>query len=41
MNEMASGTSQINEAVQEVHTLTQQNKSSINNLSEEVNKFIV
>ncbi len=41
MNEMASGAIQINNAVQEVSNLTQQNKESIKNLPEEVNKFKV
>ncbi len=41
MNEMASGAFQINSSVQEVNELTQQNKASIKNLSEEVNKFKV
>ncbi|PIE98176.1 MAG: methyl-accepting chemotaxis protein [Treponema sp.] len=41
MNEMASGASQINNAVQEVNELTQQNKTSIERLSDEVNKFKV
>ncbi len=41
MNEMASGATEINNAVQEVSNLTHQNKESIKNLSEEVNKFKV
>ncbi len=41
MNEMASGATQINNAIQEVSDLTHQNKESIRNLSEEVNKFKV
>ncbi len=41
MNEMASGASQINSSVQEVSELTQQNKESIQSLSEEVSKFKV
>jgi len=39
MNEMASGAIQINNAVQEVNDITQKNKRSIQNLSEEVGKF--
>lgn len=41
MNEMASGVVQINNAVQEVHEITQKNKISIGNLAEEVKKFKV
>ncbi len=41
MNEMASGAVQINEAVQKINELTQQNKASIDNLVEEMNKFKV
>ncbi|PIE98152.1 MAG: methyl-accepting chemotaxis protein [Treponema sp.] len=41
MNEMAVGASQINQAVQEVNNLTQQNKTSIDRLSDDVNKFKV
>ena len=41
MNEMAAGAAQINQAVQEVNDITQQNKRSIQNLSEEVGKFKV
>ncbi len=41
MNEMASGAGQINSSVQEVNDLTQQNKESIKNLADEVNKFKV
>ena len=41
MNEMASGAVQINNAVQEVNTISQKNKESIENLSKEVNKFKV
>ncbi len=41
MNEMASGAVQINNAIQEVNGLTRQNKESIKNLSDEVNKFKV
>ena len=41
MNEMASGAIQINNAVQEVHEITQKNKASIQNLAEEVGKFKV
>ena len=40
MNEMASGAVQINNAVQEVNEITQKNKQSIQNLAEEVGKFI-
>ena len=39
MNEMASGAVEINKAVQEVTTLTQKNKHSIDNLAIEVGKF--
>ena len=39
MNEMASGAVEINKAVQEVNTLTQKNKLSIDNLAIEVGKF--
>ena len=41
MNEMASGAVQINNAVQEVHEITQKNKQSIDNLALEVSKFKV
>ncbi len=41
MNDMADSTTQINHSVQEVNDLSQENKQSINNLSEEVNKFKV
>ena len=41
MNEMAAGATQINNAVQEVNDITQQNKRSIENLTEEVGKFKV
>ncbi len=39
MNEIAAGAIEINNAVQEVNSLTQQNNSSIKNLSEEVSRF--
>ena len=39
MNVMARETVQINNAVQEVNTITQQNKEAIENLSKEVGKF--
>ncbi|WP_238569993.1 methyl-accepting chemotaxis protein [Treponema phagedenis] len=39
MDEMASGVVQINNAVQEVNEITQKNKESIENVSNEVNKF--
>ena len=41
MNEMASGAIQINNAVQEVNTMTQKNKQSIEKLVNEVGKFKV
>ena len=41
MNEMASGAVQINNAVQEVNRITQENKTSIKKLAEEVGKFKV
>ena len=41
MNEMAAGAVQINNAVQEVNAITQKNKTSIENLSNEVSKFKV
>ena len=41
MNEMADGAVQINNAVQEVHEITQKNKQSIKNLAGEVAKFKV
>ena len=41
MNEMAIGAAQINNAVQEVNNITQQNKRSIENLTDEVGKFKV
>ena len=41
MNEMASGALQISNTVQEVHSITQQNKQSIQNLANEVKKFKV
>ena len=39
MNEMASGTIQINNAVQEVNAMTQKNRESIKKLANEVGKF--
>ena len=39
MNEMAAGASRINNAVQGVNEITQKNKRSIENLTEEVGKF--
>lgn len=39
MNEMSAGAIQINNAVQEVNTITQKNKQAIENLSSEVGKF--
>ena len=39
MNEMADELGHINSAVQEVHSLTQKNKQSIENLAAEVSKF--
>ncbi|MGP1576634.1 MAG: methyl-accepting chemotaxis protein [Treponema sp.] len=39
MNEMAVGAVQINNAVQDINEITQQNKASIENLANEVNKF--
>ena len=41
MNEMASGTIQISNAVQEVSGISQTNKESIENLVSEVSKFKV
>ena len=41
MNEMASGAVQINNAVQEVNRITQENKTSIQKLADEVGKFKV
>ena len=41
MSEMAIGATQINNAIQEVNDITQQNKRSIENLTEEVGKFKV
>ena len=41
MNEMAAGASQINTAVQDVNNISQKNKRSIENLSNEVKKFKV
>ena len=41
MNEMASGAVQISNAVQEVNTISQKNKQSIENLANEVSKFKV
>ncbi|WP_428770811.1 methyl-accepting chemotaxis protein [Treponema sp. HNW] len=41
MNEMASGVVQIRNAVTEVNEITQKNKTNIENLSNEVNKFKV
>ncbi|UTC49960.1 methyl-accepting chemotaxis protein [Treponema sp. OMZ 855] len=41
MNEMAIGAAQINNAVQEVNNITQKNKRSIENLTDEVGKFKV
>ena len=39
MNEMAVGATQINNAVQDVHEITQKNKRSIEDLAKEVKKF--
>lgn len=39
MNEMATGVVQINQAIQEVNNISQKNKNSIDNLSDEVGKF--
>lgn len=39
MNEMAAGVIEINNAIQEVNDLTQKNKTSIQNLADEVKKF--
>ncbi|MGP1520445.1 MAG: methyl-accepting chemotaxis protein [Treponema sp.] len=41
MNEMATGATQISNAVQEVSEITQKNKASIDNLAKEVKKFKV
>ena len=41
MNEMASGAIEINNAVQEVHEITQKNKRSVEGLANEVSKFKV
>ena len=41
MNEMAAGTVQINNAVQEVNEITQKNRQNIENLVKEVHKFKV
>ena len=41
MNEMASGTTQISNAVQEVSNISQINKENIKTLAEEVAKFKV
>ena len=41
MNEMASGAIAINNAVQEVHEITQKNKRSVEGLANEVSKFKV
>jgi len=41
MNEMASGAVQINNAVQEVNRITQENRTSIKKLADEVDKFKV
>ena len=41
MNEMASGATQINNAVQEVNAITQKNTQSIKALAMEVGKFKV
>ena len=41
MNEMAAGATQINKAIQEVNEITQKNKRSIENLTDEVDKFKV
>jgi len=41
MNEMASGVMQINNAIQDVNSLTQKNKASIESLASEVGKFKV
>ena len=39
VNEMSAGAAQINEAVQNVRTITQKNQNSIENLAAEVGKF--
>lgn len=39
MNEMATGTGQINNAIHEVREISQENKNSIDNLAFEVNRF--
>ncbi|MBP3709329.1 MAG: HAMP domain-containing protein [Treponema sp.] len=41
MNEMAVGAEKINEAVQEVNAITQNNKTNVENLTNEVHKFKV
>jgi len=41
MNKMASGAAQINNAIHEVNGITEQNRQSIENLSEEVKQFKV
>ena len=41
MNEIASGADQITAAIAEVSDITQKNKASIENLSNEVSKFKV
>ena len=41
MNEMAAGTTQINNAVQEVNELTQQTKRTIETVVGEISKFKV
>lgn len=41
INDMASGTAQINKAVREVNEITQKNKQSIGNLAKEVAQFKV
>jgi len=41
MNEMASGSVQITNAVQDVNEITQKNKQSIESLAAEVKKFKV
>lgn len=39
MNEIANGTDQINSAVQDIRVISRKNKSSIDNLAEEVSQF--
>ncbi|WP_257225280.1 hypothetical protein [Treponema parvum] len=41
MNEMSIGAQEINNAIQEVNEMTQNNKTSINTLLQEVKKFKV